>query len=67
MNLTGGKLVYKTKFGPVSLQRDSESVKISSRGLDPTALGVGVCGIHAGIDGLTFPLSSQSTEPKKFR
>ena len=65
MNLTDGKLVYKTKFGTVSLQRNSESVKISSRGLDLTALGIGVCGIHADIDGLTFPLLSHSTELKK--
>ncbi|MCK1792055.1 hypothetical protein [Pseudomonas violetae] len=60
MDAADGVLVYKTQFGRVLLQRNGESLEISSEGIDPTALGLGVCGVHADIDGLKFPLVSKS-------
>lgn len=60
MEAVDGMLVYKTQFGRVLLQRKGESLEISSKGIDPTALGLGVCGAHADIDGLKFPLVSKS-------
>jgi len=55
-----GKLIHNTQFGPVFLQKNDDSLEISSKGVDPTALGLGVCGVHADIDGLKFPLRSKS-------
>jgi len=55
-----GQLIHNTQFGPVFLQKNADSLEISSKGIDPTALGLGVCGTHADIDGLKFPLSSKS-------
>lgn len=62
MELIDGGLVHNTKLGPILLQADSNLLKLSSKGIDPTALGIGVCGIHANIDKLTFPLSSKRTD-----
>lgn len=59
MDAVNEKLIYKTQFGPVLLQRSGDSLEISSEGVDPTALGLGVCGVHAEIDGLKFPLASK--------
>lgn len=60
MDAVNGELVYKTQFGRVLLRRNGEALEISSQGVDPTALGLGVCGVHADIDGLKFPLASKS-------
>ncbi|VVN45851.1 hypothetical protein [Pseudomonas fluorescens] len=62
MNLVNGMLVYKTKFGDVFIRKKGRSLEISSGGIDPTALGLGVCGAHADIDGLAFPLTSRVSE-----
>ncbi|WP_166359739.1 hypothetical protein [Pseudomonas akapageensis] len=59
MDNVGQALIYKTHFGPVLIQRNGSFLEISSKGIDPTALGLGVCGAHAEIDGLRFPLSSK--------
>ncbi|MBD8238127.1 hypothetical protein SOM46_06900 [Pseudomonas fluorescens] len=55
-----GKLIHNTQFGPIFLQKDADSLEIFSKGIDPTALGLGVCGVHADIDGLKFPLPIKS-------
>ena len=60
MILEDGKLIHNTQFGPVFLQKNADSLEISSKGVDPTALGLGVCGVHADIDGLKFPLPGKS-------
>ncbi|WP_150645583.1 hypothetical protein [Pseudomonas fluorescens] len=59
MDAADGMLVYKTQFGRVLIQRNGDSLEISSKGIDPTALGLGICGAHADIDGLKFPLASK--------
>jgi hypothetical protein len=58
MGAIDGGLVYKSNVGNVLLRKTGESLKIFSSGIDPTALGLGVCGAHADIDGLEFPLAS---------
>lgn len=53
-------LVFESPVGRVLLQQNGKSLKIISEGIDPTALGLGVCGIHADINNLEFPLPSTS-------
>lgn len=59
MNENNGSLVRMTEFGPVFLNSVSDHLALSSKGTDPIAIGLGVCGIHAEVDGLKFPLSSK--------
>lgn len=60
MVLNRGRLIHETKFGSVTLQKNGNSFEISSKEIDPTALGLGVCGVHADIEGLKFPLSKEA-------
>lgn len=53
------KLVRDTMHGRISLLNNSRSLLISSEGVDSTALGLGICGVHADVDGLEFPLLSK--------
>ncbi len=59
MNENNGSLVRMTEFGPVFLNSVSDHLALSSKGTDPIAIGLGVCGIDAEVDGLKFPLSSK--------
>jgi hypothetical protein len=59
MEATGSELVYKSQAGPVLVKRSGDFLEITSEGIDPTALGLGVCGAHADIDGLRFPIASK--------
>ncbi|NMX66888.1 hypothetical protein HBO15_05950 [Pseudomonas sp. WS 5111] len=59
MAVKGGALEYDSKFGLVLIEKKYDLLKVSSGGVDPTALGLGVCGAHADIDGLEFPISSR--------
>lgn len=59
MDVVDGELVHETELGRVLVRRNDVSLEITSKNIDPTALGLGVCGAHADIDGLTFPLASQ--------
>lgn len=59
MNLVDGALIWETLAGIVALGRSGDVLKIDSKGVDPTALGIGVCGVHADIDGLEFPVSGR--------
>ncbi len=63
MHIEKEKLVYHSKYGPIVLQKNGETLEISSSGIDPTALGLGICGIHADIDGLKFQTSSKTELP----
>lgn len=60
MEVLDGALFYKTKYGSVLVVRNGESLEVLSKGIDPTALGLGFCGAHADIDELKFPLTSKS-------
>lgn len=59
MAVKGGALEYDSKFGVVLIENKYDLLRVSSGGVDPTALGLGVCGAHADIDGLEFPVSSR--------
>lgn len=59
MEKAGDALVYKTRYGDVLLIQDSNALKVLSAGIDPTAFGLGVCGAHADINGLSFPLDNR--------
>jgi hypothetical protein len=61
MSESDGKLIHETEFGQISLTLQGESIEISSKGVDPTALGLGICGIHADINELTYKIASKST------
>lgn len=60
MDAVDGVLGYQTQFGRILVKRNGDSLEISSKGIDPTALGLGVCGAHADIDGLKFSLARKS-------
>ncbi|WP_166359590.1 hypothetical protein [Pseudomonas akapageensis] len=62
MDSVGEALIHKTQFGSVLIQRNGNFLEISSKGVDPTALGMGVCGARADIDGLRFPLSGNCND-----
>lgn len=53
------QLIYETPHGRIKVMRTDAALIISSRNVDPTALGLGICGAHADIDGLVFPWSSK--------
>lgn len=59
MHDVDGALFYKTKFGDVIIKESGDSLEIVSLGLDPTAFGLAVCGAHADINGLKFPLRNR--------
>lgn len=59
MKEAGRHLIYETAHGRVRMIRTDAALIISSRNVDPTALGLGICGAHADIDGLVFPWSSK--------
>lgn len=55
MTEANGELFHATRFGPIRVRRVGGMLRVSSDGIDPSALGLGVCGVHADIDGLEFP------------
>lgn len=59
MVVEGQALVYRSEFGVVRVEKKNGRLKVSSGGIDPTALGLGVCGAHADIDGLEYPIASR--------
>ncbi|MBV7478048.1 hypothetical protein [Pseudomonas sp. PDM31] len=59
MVATGSGLVYKSEVGQVLLKQSGGFLEIFSEGVDPTALGLGVCGGHADIDGLRFSIANK--------
>lgn len=61
MSESDGKLIHETELGQISLTLQGESIEISSKGVDPTALGLGICGIHADINELEYKIASKST------
>lgn len=64
MHHAGGKLIYSDgKGGEISLQEKGGRLTLSSLGLDPGKAGF--CGVHAGIDGVSFPLSIKKPVDKR--
>ncbi|MNO05353.1 hypothetical protein D3C81_2266980 [compost metagenome] len=59
MEAAGSELVYKSQVGQVLVKQSGDFLEVSSKGVDPTALGLGVCGAHADIDGLKFSIASK--------
>jgi len=59
MKPEGGKLIHDSVSGRVAIERRAGVLRVSSGGVDPTAAGLGVCGAHADIDGLTFSSSGK--------
>lgn len=59
MDLVGGSLVGKTPSGDLRLEINNRALEIFSKGIDPTASGLGVCGAYADINGLQFPINSK--------
>jgi hypothetical protein len=47
-------LVYPTDQGKIVIESSSAGLSIVSTGIDPTAMGLGICGAHANINGLKF-------------
>jgi hypothetical protein len=60
MEADNSALVYQSQLGQVFVERNGGVLEISSKGIDPTALGLGVCGTHADIDGLRFSIANKS-------
>jgi hypothetical protein len=60
MIASGGVLINDTPLGRLTLQLMDDTLSISSNGIDPTALGLGICGAHADIDNLIFSVSDRS-------
>lgn len=67
MEATNTALIYQSQFGPVLVKRDGNFLEISSKGIDPTALGLGVCGTHAEIDGLRFSIANKASSNSQCR
>ncbi|WP_312708944.1 hypothetical protein [Stenotrophomonas sp.] len=59
MKPEAGKLIHDSASGRVAIERRAGVLRVSSGGVDPTAAGLGVCGAHADIDGLTFSSSGK--------
>lgn len=59
MEATDSELVYKSQAGQVLVKQRGNFLEVVSEGIDPTALGLGVCGAHADIDGLRFSIASK--------
>jgi hypothetical protein len=60
MTESNGQLVHETEFGRILIFLKGNTIEISSKGIDPTALGLGVCGNHADINELTYSLANKS-------
>ena len=67
MEATNTALIYQSQFGPVLVKRDGNFLEISSKGIDSTALGLGVCGAHADIDGLRFSIANKASNNSQCR
>lgn len=67
MKASNRGLIYQSQFGEVIVERNGSYLEISSKGVDPTALGLGVCGAHADIDGLRFSLVNKSNDKSQCR
>ena len=67
MEATNTALIYQSQFGPVFVKRDGNFLEISSKGIDPTALGLSVCGTHADIDGLRFSIANKASSNSQCR
>jgi hypothetical protein len=64
MHQVGGKLVYSDgKGGEITIQEEGQRLVLSSLALDPGKAGF--CGAHAGIDGISFPMSSKKSVDKR--
>lgn len=64
MDQVGGKLIYHDgKGGEITLQKQGNKLILSSFGIDPRKAGF--CGAHAGIDGISFPLSTKRSVDKR--
>jgi hypothetical protein len=59
MSAINGALVHDTPYGPITIKLKDGSLNIYSKGIDPTALGLGICGVRADIDGLRFPMAGR--------
>jgi hypothetical protein len=59
MKVTGWSLVHETAYGRILVTRKKAGLTIISDNVDPTALGLGICGAHADINGLVFPRVSK--------
>lgn len=53
-----GSLAFESEHGNVMVMKEDGDIRVISDS-DPTALGLGFCGAHADIDGLTFPINSK--------
>ncbi|WP_423359208.1 hypothetical protein [Pseudomonas citronellolis] len=60
MTESNGQLVHGTEFGRILIFLKGNTIEISSKGIDPTALGLGICGNHADINELTYSLANKS-------
>ncbi|MFC4860564.1 hypothetical protein ACS8MQ_05355 [Pseudomonas sp. MAHUQ-62] len=60
MQFVAGELFRGTGEGAIRLVRNGGDIIIRSQGVDPTALGLGICGAHADVDGLKFPLTKKN-------
>jgi len=65
MEATGSELVYKSQAGQVLVKRRGNFLEVASEGIDPTVLGLGVCGAHADIDGLRFSIASKVSKSQQ--
>lgn len=64
MNQVGEKLIYYDENGgEITLQKQEGKLILSSLGIDPRKAGF--CGAHAGIDGISFPLSTKKYVGKR--
>jgi hypothetical protein len=64
MHQVDGKLVYSDgKGGEILLQEQEGRLMLSSFNLDPGRAGF--CGVHAGIDGISIPLSAKQPIDKR--
>ncbi|WP_094001668.1 hypothetical protein [Stenotrophomonas sp. CC120222-04] len=65
MKPEGGKLIHQSEPGTVAIEQHAGVLRISSGGIDPTAMGLGLCGTHADIDGLEFPSAGNRTHSRQ--
>ncbi|WP_414492084.1 hypothetical protein [Stenotrophomonas maltophilia] len=65
MKPEGGKLIHQSDLGTVAIEKHAGALRISSGGIDPTAMGLGWCGTHADIDGLEFPSAGNRTRSRQ--
>ncbi|AUI05797.1 MULTISPECIES: hypothetical protein [Stenotrophomonas] len=65
MKPEGGKLIHQSELGTVVIEQHAGALRVSSGGIDPTAMGLGLCGTHADIDGLEFPSAGNRTRSRQ--